>query len=151
VEFSNRIDIQPTIPPAIANKIAQQWACRINKRQESRSTDTIAKIAINPPQPRQYIIGIDDDILRSGMDHGSIPSTVADSACTLGVGTKDNPCPRTGRASHKRFILPGGEIKQATKAQPHHARHHQEFAPKHKQIYRRKLYYHLRQGGSKYI
>ena len=32
----------------------------------------------------------------------------------MGVGTKDDPCPRTGRASHKRFILPGGEIKQAT-------------------------------------
>ena len=48
------------------------------------------------------------------MEDGSIPSTVADSACTLGVGTEDDPCPRTGRASHKRFILPGREIKQAT-------------------------------------
>ncbi len=49
------------------------------------------------------------------MEDGSIPSTVADSDCTSGVGTEDDPCPRTGQASHKRFILPGGEMKQATK------------------------------------
>jgi hypothetical protein len=48
------------------------------------------------------------------MQDGSIPSTVADSACTLGVGSKDNPCPHTSQASHKIFILPGGDIKQAT-------------------------------------
>jgi hypothetical protein len=85
VEFSDHIDIQPTIPPATANKITQRWVCRISKRQESRSTNTIANIATNLPQTRQYIIGVDDDILRSGMEDGSIPSTVADSAvkCSL--------------------------------------------------------------------
>jgi hypothetical protein len=96
VEFSDHIDIQPTIPPATANKIAQQWARCINKQRESRSPDTIANTTTNLPQPRQYIIGVDDNILRSGMEDGPIPSAVADSACTLGVGTKDNPCPRTG-------------------------------------------------------
>jgi hypothetical protein len=76
--------------------------------------DKEENIATNLPKTRQYIIGVNDDILRSGMEDGSIPSTVADSACTSGVGTKDDPCPRTGRSSHKRFILPGGDIKQAT-------------------------------------
>ncbi len=155
VEFSDHIDIQPTIPPATANKIAQQCACHISKRREFRSTNIIANIATNLPQTRQYIIGVDDDILHSGMEDGSIPSTVADNACTLGVGTKDDLCPRTGRASHKRFILPGREIKQAIKVAEsfqgvrpsarttHHARHHREFTPKHKQICRHKLYNHL--------
>ncbi len=114
MECSDHIDTQPTTPPTTANKIAQQWVHRINKRQEFRSPDRIAKTTTNLPQPRQYIIGIDDNILRSGMEDGSIPSTVADSACTLGVGTEADPCPRTGRASHKQFFLPGGEIKQAT-------------------------------------
>ena len=115
MEFSDHIKIQQTIPPATANKIAQQWACRINKRRESRILDTIANTTTNLPQPQQYIIGVNDDILLSGMEDDSIPSTVADSTCTLGVGTKDDPFPRTGQASHKRFVLPGGEIKQATK------------------------------------
>jgi hypothetical protein len=48
------------------------------------------------------------------MEDGSIPSTVADSACTSGVSAADNTCWRTGRASNKQFALPGGKIKQAT-------------------------------------
>ncbi len=48
------------------------------------------------------------------MENGTIPSTVVDSGCTLGVGTLDNPCRWTRRASKKKFVLPGGEIVNAT-------------------------------------
>jgi hypothetical protein len=48
------------------------------------------------------------------MEDGSISFTVADSTCTSGVGTADNTCRRTGQASYKGFVLPGGKIKQAT-------------------------------------
>jgi hypothetical protein len=49
------------------------------------------------------------------MEDSSIPSTVADSACTSGVGTTDNMCWHTGQASNKQLVLPDGKIKQATK------------------------------------
>jgi hypothetical protein len=49
------------------------------------------------------------------MENGTIPSTVVDSGCTAGVGTLDDPCRRTGRASKKKFVLPGNEIVNATK------------------------------------
>ena len=45
---------------------------------------------------------------------GTIPSTIADSGATSGVGTKDNPSHHTGEPSDKRFILPSGEVIQAT-------------------------------------
>ncbi len=48
------------------------------------------------------------------MENGTIPSTVVDSGCTLGVGTLDNPCRQTGRASKKKFVLSGGKIVNAT-------------------------------------
>ena len=35
--------------------------------------------------------------------------TVMDSGCTSNVGTEDDPCKRTGVASNKVFILPGGQ------------------------------------------
>ncbi len=44
----------------------------------------------------------------------TIPSTVVDSGCTSGVGTSDYPCQQTGRASKKKFVLPGGKIVNAT-------------------------------------
>jgi len=45
---------------------------------------------------------------------GIIPSTVVDSGCTSGVGTSDDPCRHTGSTSNKEFLLPGGEILEAT-------------------------------------
>jgi hypothetical protein len=45
---------------------------------------------------------------------GSIPSTISDSWATSGVGTKDDPSQRTCEPSDKRFILPSGEVVQAT-------------------------------------
>ena len=45
---------------------------------------------------------------------GTIPSTVADSGCTSGVGTSDDPSRRMGVTSDKEFLLPGGKILAAT-------------------------------------
>ena len=43
-----------------------------------------------------------------------IPSTIAGSGATSGVRTKDDPSHCTGEPSDKRFILPSGEVIQAT-------------------------------------
>jgi hypothetical protein len=67
------------------------------------------------PQAKiKYILGVDDEELRQGIMDGSIPSTIADSGATSGVGTKDDPSYRTGEPSDKRFILPSGNVIQAT-------------------------------------
>ncbi len=57
---------------------------------------------------QKYIIGVDDKELRQGIMDGTIPSTIADSGTTSGVGTKDDPSHRTGKPSDKQFILPSG-------------------------------------------
>ncbi len=49
------------------------------------------------------------------MENGTIPSTVVDSGCTSGVRTSNDPCRQNGRTSKKNFVLPGGEIVNATK------------------------------------
>ena len=67
-----------------------------------------------PQVKMQYIIGVDDEELRRGIMDGTIPSTIADSGATSGVGTKDDPSHRTGEPPDKRFILPSGEVIQAT-------------------------------------
>ena len=51
----------------------------------------------------------DDNNIRCGVMNGTIPSTVVDSGWTSNVGTKDDPCKRTGVASNKVFILSGGQ------------------------------------------
>ncbi len=66
------------------------------------------------PTSQRYVIGEDDNLLWHGMENDTIPSMVVDSGCTSGVGTSDDPCRRTGRASKKKFVLPGGEIVNAT-------------------------------------
>jgi hypothetical protein len=77
--------------------------------------DRIANMRDSAPTSRRYVIGEDDDLLRHSMENGTIPSTVVDRGCTLGVGTLDNLCRWTERASKKKFVLPGGEIVNATK------------------------------------
>jgi hypothetical protein len=66
------------------------------------------------PPPCQYVLGIDDNLLCSGMEDSFIPSTVADSACTFSVDTADNRCWHTGQVFIKQVVLPGGEIKPET-------------------------------------
>jgi hypothetical protein len=77
--------------------------------------DRIANMRDGAPTSRQYVIGEDDVLLWRGMGNSTIPSTVVDSGCTLGVGMSNNPCQWTGCASKKKFVLPGGEIVNATK------------------------------------
>jgi hypothetical protein len=48
------------------------------------------------------------------MEGGSIPSTVADSACTSSVGTADDTCQFTSQVSNKQFVLSDREVKLAT-------------------------------------
>jgi hypothetical protein len=48
------------------------------------------------------------------MEDGLIPSMVADSACTSGVGTAGDMCRRTSQGSNKQFSLRGSKIKSAT-------------------------------------
>ncbi len=67
-----------------------------------------------PQAERRYRLGVNDEKLRRGIMDGSIPSTIADSGATSGVGTKDDPSQRTGEPSDKQFILPSGEVIQAT-------------------------------------
>ena len=89
------------------------------RRQAHHNTvkkqERIANRRDSAPTPQRLVIGEDDNLLRHGMENGTIPSTVVDSGCTAGVGTLDDPCQRTGCASKKKFVLPGGEIVNATK------------------------------------
>jgi hypothetical protein len=55
---------------------------RINKQWDWRAAtsckpDTVAKATAICPPPHQCVLGIDNDLLYSGMEDGSIPSTVA--------------------------------------------------------------------------
>ena len=67
-----------------------------------------------PRKDQVYVIDYDDDEMRCGVLNGTIPSAVADSGASSNVGTKDDPCPRTGKPSNKVFILPGGQTVTAT-------------------------------------
>ncbi len=52
--------------------------------------------------------------MKEGKAQGLIPTTVADSATTSGVGTIHNPCQCTGKPSHKQFTLPNVTVIPAT-------------------------------------
>ena len=67
-----------------------------------------------PRKDLVYVIDYDDDKMRCGVLNGSVPSAVADSGASSNVGTKDDPCPRTGKPSNKVFILPGGQTVAST-------------------------------------
>jgi hypothetical protein len=80
-----------------------------------KKQDSIANMRDSMPFSWGYVIGEDDDLLWRSMENGTIPSTVVDSGCTLGVGMSDDPCRWTGRVSKKKNVLPGGKIVNATK------------------------------------
>ena len=88
--ISNTLEM--TIPPTI--------------RQAKRDKASIRE--------RVYVLDYDDDNIRCGIMNGTIPSTVMDSGCTSNVGTENDPCKRTGVASNKVFILPGGQTLAAS-------------------------------------
>ncbi len=62
----------------------------------------------------QYIIDVNNKELKEGIAQGLIPTTIANSAATSGVGTIQDPCQRTGKPSHKQFILLDGTVTLAT-------------------------------------
>ncbi len=76
------------------------------------ATPRTRKKAHQPKQ--QYIIDIDYEELKEGIAQAPIPTTVANSAATSGIGTINNPCQCTGKPSHKLFILPNGTVIRAT-------------------------------------
>ncbi len=101
MKFNPTIDIAPTVPQEYANKIAQRWTRKLANRkstqqQQARTAENIANAYEPPPATQRYVISNDDDALRQGIINGTIPSTVADSGCTSGVGTSDDPSRRTG-------------------------------------------------------
>jgi hypothetical protein len=94
--FSPTIEVEPTVPTEITNRIAQRCARRLANRHAARQMrasthENIANAYEPPTATRRYVIGNDDDALRRGIIDGTIPSTVADSGCTSGVGTSDDP------------------------------------------------------------
>jgi hypothetical protein len=90
-------DIPPSCP-------ALQLQAGVSKRAQKKP----------PHQQQEYIIGVDDEELKEGIANGKIPSTVADSAATSGVGTISDPCQRTRLPSNKQFILLDGTVIPAT-------------------------------------
>jgi hypothetical protein len=87
-----------------SNKTARKWLARLRLRHTT---------TIKGPT-RQYIIGNDDNELRTGISNGTIATTIADSGATSSVGTIIDPSTRTGRPSHKQFTLPNGTVIPAT-------------------------------------
>ena len=67
-----------------------------------------------PRKDLVYVIDYNDDEMRCGVMNGTIPFTVPDSGTTSSIGTKDDPCRRTGRQSNKVFILPSGQAVTAS-------------------------------------
>ncbi len=57
---------------------------------------------------------MDDEELKEGIAQGLIPTTIADSTATSGIGTIHDPCQHTGKPSHKQFILPDSTVIPAT-------------------------------------
>ncbi len=110
LQFSNTLDISPSAPTPTRKTTAARWARRIKQRQ---AEGTLAYTVKAKPH-RQYIIGVDDKELQQGIQNGTIATTVANSGASSSIGNKDDPSKWTGQPSHKRFILPSGEIVQAT-------------------------------------
>ena len=67
-----------------------------------------------PRKDLVYVIDYNDDQMRCGVMNGTIPFAVPDSGTTSSIGTKDDPCWRTGMQSNKVFILPSGKAVTAS-------------------------------------
>jgi hypothetical protein len=81
--------------------VATMASLRISKQDKMPQKDLV------------YVIDHDNKQMRCGVWTGAIPSTVVNSGATSSVGTADNKFRRTGRASSKVFILPGGQTVAA--------------------------------------
>jgi hypothetical protein len=113
VTFSDTSKVTPVAETRSQNKIAEKWKSRLERGQEKGILANIVKDNI-PKEKRWLIIGVDDKEICHGIMEGTIPSTIADSGATSGIGIKDDPSHRTSEPSDKRFILPSGEVIQAT-------------------------------------
>jgi hypothetical protein len=111
--LSDTIDVAPVAEAHSQNKIAAKWTKRLEQRRAKGILANTVDSMIHQSK-QQYIIGVDDEELRQGIMDGTIPSMIADSGATSGVGTKDDPSHRTGEPSNKQFILPSGQLIQAT-------------------------------------
>ncbi len=67
----------------------------------------------------RYIIDVNDKELKEGIAQSLIPTIIANSAATSGIGTINNPCQRMGKPSHKQFNPPDGTIIPATEIAEH--------------------------------
>ena len=67
-----------------------------------------------PRKELVYVIDYNDDEMRCGVVNGTIPYCVPDSGTTSSIGTKNDPCRRTGLQSNKVFILPSGQAVTAS-------------------------------------
>ncbi len=105
--LSDTNDIAPVAEARSRNKIAAKWTKRLEQQQAKGILANTVDSMIHQSK-RHYIIGVDDKELRQGIMDGRIPSTIADSSATSGVGTKDDPSHRTGEPSNKQFILLSG-------------------------------------------
>ena len=113
VTFSDMSKVTPVAETCSRNKIAEKWKSRLEQRQEKGILANIVEDNI-PQERRRYITGVDDKELRHRIMDRTIPSTIADSSTTSGIGAKDDPSHRTGEPSGKRFILPSGKVIQPT-------------------------------------
>jgi hypothetical protein len=99
--------------------------CQVKEHKASEipsRPSAIRRAGVSPRVPKKplhekgdYIIGVDNQELKDCIAKGLVPTTVADSAATSGVGTINDPCQQTGKPSHKQFILPNGSVIPATK------------------------------------
>ena len=99
-------------------------ALEARKGKESELSTTIAAATLAslrrskrdkvPRKDLVYVIDYNDDEMRCGVMNGTIPFAIPDSGTTSSIGTKDDPCRRTGMQSNKVFILPSGQAVTAS-------------------------------------
>jgi hypothetical protein len=111
--LSDTIDVAPIAEARSQNKIAAKWTKRLEQQQAKGILANTVDSMIHQ-STRQYIFGVDDEELCQGIMDRTIPSTIANSGAISGVKTKDNPSHHTGKPSNKQFILPSGQLIQAT-------------------------------------
>jgi hypothetical protein len=111
--LSDTVEVAPVAEAHSRNKIVAKWTKRLEQQQAKGILANTVDSMIQQSK-WQYIIGVDDEELRQGIMDGTIPSTIANSGATSGVGNKDDPSHCTGKPSNKQFILPSGQLIQAT-------------------------------------
>jgi len=117
-------------------------------------------------QDRFYVLDYNDDKIRCGIMNGSIALTVADNGATSNIGMEDDQCKRTGVASNKVFILPGGQALSASEIAKYPFKlrppankvhitpgitNHEQLPNQHGQTHQCRLHHSIQQGASKRV